>query len=175
MTTHVQKLDFTFPLARWSPMLPASIDPTLDLCIRYPLRLGRLRQCWVGSLPKHLYTWPVLGIESQTGVPRERFWRLEWTISLPHFYSDEIYYIISCYQQVQMLLLVGARSGGCLVKRCHDLNGPQEGHSQNGQTHVSILKQSQIEIPQSFEMSQSRLDMYNTLTVSVNAFLSYLQ
>ena len=37
--------DFAFPLARWAPMQPAAIDPTLDLCTRYPLRLGGPRQC----------------------------------------------------------------------------------------------------------------------------------
>ena len=42
--------DFTFPLARWAPMQPATIDPTLDLCTRYPLRLGGLRQCGMRSL-----------------------------------------------------------------------------------------------------------------------------
>ena len=30
---------------------PATIDPTLDLCTRYPLRLGRPRQCGIRSLP----------------------------------------------------------------------------------------------------------------------------
>ena len=32
-------------------MQPAAIDPTLDLCTRYPLRLGGLRQCGIRSLP----------------------------------------------------------------------------------------------------------------------------
>ena len=43
--------DFTFPLARWAPMQPATVDPTLDLCTRYPLRVGGPRQCWIQSLP----------------------------------------------------------------------------------------------------------------------------
>ena len=43
--------DFTFPLARWVPMQPATIDPTLDLRTRYPLRLGGPRQCGIRSLP----------------------------------------------------------------------------------------------------------------------------
>ena len=30
---------------------PATIDPTLDLCTRYPLRLGGPRQCGIWSLP----------------------------------------------------------------------------------------------------------------------------
>ena len=42
---------FTFPLARWVPMQPATVDPTLDLCTRYPLRLSGLRQCGIRSLP----------------------------------------------------------------------------------------------------------------------------
>ena len=42
--------DFTFPLARWAPMQPATTDPTLDLCTRYPLRPGGLRQCGIQSL-----------------------------------------------------------------------------------------------------------------------------
>ena len=45
MTTHAQQT----LLARWVPMQPATIDPTLDLCTRYPLRLSEPRQC--GSLP----------------------------------------------------------------------------------------------------------------------------
>ena len=49
MTT--RSTDFTFPLSRWAPMQPATIDPTLDLCTRYPLRLGGPRQCGMRSLP----------------------------------------------------------------------------------------------------------------------------
>ena len=30
---------------------PAAVDPTLDLCTRYPLGLGGLRQCRIRSLP----------------------------------------------------------------------------------------------------------------------------
>ena len=43
--------DFTFPLARWVPKQPATIDTTLDLCTRYPLWLGGLRQYGIRSLP----------------------------------------------------------------------------------------------------------------------------
>ena len=43
--------DFTFPLARWAPMQPTTIDLTLDLSTRYPLQLGWLRQCGIRSLP----------------------------------------------------------------------------------------------------------------------------
>ena len=50
MTAHVQQT-FTFPLARWAPTQPATIDPTLDLCSRYPLRMGGQRQCEIRSLP----------------------------------------------------------------------------------------------------------------------------
>ena len=32
-------------------MQPATIDPTLDLCARYPLRLGGPRQCRMRILP----------------------------------------------------------------------------------------------------------------------------
>ena len=44
-------LEFTFPMARCLPMQTAdiAIDPTLDLCTRYPLRLGQLRQCGIQS------------------------------------------------------------------------------------------------------------------------------
>ena len=41
-------------------MQPATIDPTLDLCIRYPLRLGGPRQCGIRSLPDtstHSHHW----------------------------------------------------------------------------------------------------------------------
>ena len=47
--------DFTFPLARWEPMQPTTIDPILDLvCTRYPLWLGGPRQCGIRSLPNTL-------------------------------------------------------------------------------------------------------------------------
>ena len=32
-------------------MQPTTIDPTLDLCTRYPSRLGGSRQCGIRSLP----------------------------------------------------------------------------------------------------------------------------
>ena len=32
-------------------MQPATINPTLDMCTRYPLRLGGPRQCGIQSLP----------------------------------------------------------------------------------------------------------------------------
>ena len=32
-------------------MQPVAIDPTLDLCTRYPLRLGGPKQCGIRSLP----------------------------------------------------------------------------------------------------------------------------
>ena len=51
MTTHVQQT-LRFPLVRWAPMQPATIDPTLDLCTRYPLWLGLPRQCGIQSLPE---------------------------------------------------------------------------------------------------------------------------
>ena len=41
----------SFPLARWGPMQPATIEPTLDLCTRYRLWLGRPRLCGIWSLP----------------------------------------------------------------------------------------------------------------------------
>ena len=40
----------TFPLATWGSMQSAAIDPTLDLCTRYPLQLGGPRQCVIRSL-----------------------------------------------------------------------------------------------------------------------------
>ena len=43
--------DFTFPLARWAPIQPGTIDPTLDLCIWYPFWLGGWRQCGIQNLP----------------------------------------------------------------------------------------------------------------------------
>ena len=50
MTTHVQQT-LPSPLARWALMQPATIDLTLDLCARYPLRLGGPRKCGIRSLP----------------------------------------------------------------------------------------------------------------------------
>ena len=60
--------DFTFPLARWAPIQPATIDPTLDLCTTYPLQPGEPRQCGIRSLPDtstHSQHW-----ESNPRVPR---------------------------------------------------------------------------------------------------------
>ena len=41
---------FTLP-GRGRHRQPTAIDPTLDLCTRYPLQLGGLRQCGIRSLP----------------------------------------------------------------------------------------------------------------------------
>ena len=43
--------DLTFPLSRWVPMQSGTIDPTLDLCTRYPLRLGGPMQCGTQTFP----------------------------------------------------------------------------------------------------------------------------
>ena len=43
--------NFTFPLATWAAVQAATIDPTSDLCTRYPLRLAWVRQCGIQSLP----------------------------------------------------------------------------------------------------------------------------
>ena len=48
MTTHVLQ---TLPPLAVGAQQPAAIDPILNLCTRYPLRLGRLRQCGIRSLP----------------------------------------------------------------------------------------------------------------------------
>ena len=49
---YARSTDFTFSWQlRWAPMQPAIIDPTLDLCTRYPLRLGGPRQYGMWSLP----------------------------------------------------------------------------------------------------------------------------
>ena len=45
--------EFTFPLARWVPMQPATIDSTLDLCTRYPLRPGSV-EYEVCQTPLHM-------------------------------------------------------------------------------------------------------------------------
>ena len=57
--------DFTFPLARWAPMQPATTDPTLNLHTRYPLWLKWTQAVWNVKFTRHFYTWPVLGIEPQ--------------------------------------------------------------------------------------------------------------
>ena len=66
VTAHVLQ---TLPPLAVGVQHPATIDPTLDLCTRYPLQLGGQRQCGIQSLPD-TYTWPALGIEPQT------FWSL---------------------------------------------------------------------------------------------------
>ena len=43
-------------------MQPATIDPTMDLCTRYPLRLGGLRQCGIW-FARHFYTLQALLID----------------------------------------------------------------------------------------------------------------
>ena len=48
MTTHVLQ---TLPPLAVAAQQPATIDPTLDLCIRYPLWLGGPRQSGIQSLP----------------------------------------------------------------------------------------------------------------------------
>ena len=48
LTTHVLQ---TLPPLAVGAQQPATIDPTLDLCTRYPLRLGGPRQCGIQSLP----------------------------------------------------------------------------------------------------------------------------
>ena len=40
---------------------PATIDPTLDLCTRYPLGLVGPRKCGI-QFARHFYTWSALGI-----------------------------------------------------------------------------------------------------------------
>ena len=42
--------DFYLPPGSGRLRQPATIDPTLDLCTRYPLRLGGPRQCGIQSL-----------------------------------------------------------------------------------------------------------------------------
>ena len=76
--------DFIFLLARWAPMQPATIDLTLDLCTRYPLRPGGLTQCGIQRYTRHFYTWPALGIEPQT------FW--SWVYSSIHLAMCEQHY-----------------------------------------------------------------------------------
>ena len=41
---HAYSADFTFPLARWSPVQFATIAQTFDLCTRYSLQLGGPRK-----------------------------------------------------------------------------------------------------------------------------------
>ena len=53
VTTHVLQI---FPPLAVGTQQPARIDPTLDLCTRYPLQLGGLAQCEIGSLPTLLNT-----------------------------------------------------------------------------------------------------------------------
>ena len=48
MTTHVLQ---TLPPLAVGAQEPAAIDPTLDLCTRYPLQLGGPRQSRIRSLP----------------------------------------------------------------------------------------------------------------------------
>ena len=51
-------------------MLPATIDPTLNLCTRYPLLLGGQRQCGFKACPTLLHMTGAAGIEPQTSKSR---------------------------------------------------------------------------------------------------------
>ena len=44
---YVCVFNFAFLPGGWAPLQPATIDPTLDLCSRYLLRLGGPRQCGI--------------------------------------------------------------------------------------------------------------------------------
>ena len=60
-----------YPLAMISAyMLPATIDPTLNLCTRYPLLLGGQRQCGFKACPRLLHMTGAAGIEPQTSRSR---------------------------------------------------------------------------------------------------------
>ena len=63
-----------FPLARIARNAAATIDPTLNLCTRYPLLLGGQRQCGYKACPRLLHLTGASGIEPQT--PRSRVPRL---------------------------------------------------------------------------------------------------
>ena len=54
--------DLTFPpglWARWAPIQPAAVDPALDLCSRYPFRLGgpSQRGICLPDISKHNQCW----------------------------------------------------------------------------------------------------------------------
>ena len=62
-----------YPLAMISAyniMLPATIDPTLNLCTRYPLLLGGQRQCGFKACPRLLHMTGAAGIKPQTSRSR---------------------------------------------------------------------------------------------------------
>ena len=59
-------IDFTFPVVRWVPKQPATIDPTLDLCTQVPITAGWTKALWNTKFARHLYRWPALGIEPKT-------------------------------------------------------------------------------------------------------------
>ena len=59
-----------FPKARIARNATATIDPTLNLCTRYPLLLGGQRQCGFKACPRLLHLTGASTIEPQT--PRYR-------------------------------------------------------------------------------------------------------
>ena len=63
VNTHVLQ---TLPPLAEGAQQPATIDPTVDLCTRYPLRPGGARQCGIRSLLNTSTHAPSLGIEPQT-------------------------------------------------------------------------------------------------------------
>ena len=70
LSTHAYSADSFPPLARLAQahiyMLPATIDPTLNLCTRYPLLLGGQRQCGFKACPRLLQMTSDAGIEPRT-------------------------------------------------------------------------------------------------------------
>ena len=63
MTTHALQ---TLPPLAVGAQQPATIDPTLDLCTRYPFMAGWTKAVWNTKFAQLFCTWPALGIEPQT-------------------------------------------------------------------------------------------------------------
>ena len=75
-----------YPLAMISAyMQPATIDPTLDLCTRYPLLLGGQRQCGFKACPRLLHMTGAAGIEPQTSRSRVQRLNRSATRSTPKY------------------------------------------------------------------------------------------
>ena len=113
---------FTCPLARWTSMLPATIGPTLDLCTRYPLRLGGPRQCGIKSclaLPhmtnvgnwtpdfeissptprtNTLFTWPHARAKETCTLTNLQRWHSWWqgSVYFWHCFRDDGFTLMAC-------------------------------------------------------------------------------
>ena len=141
--------DFTFALARWAPMQPATINPTLDLCTRYPLWLGGPRQCGIRSLPdtstcgQHWESTPDLLILSAMPYPLGRM--LPYRFDLTSWTDEFIIYYTKKHlkDRVKNVSIQNKMPGPCYTMagntpihlKLHQLHGVKRGEKSRNSAH----------------------------------------